>query len=279
MKNSDHSLEERIIDLLLTATTARQTKGARIAVAGFQDAVIHDTQTRSIIGDDEASALDSATPDDLSGPLMASGTLSLAEDEWEPTEDIAFVKARQVPFVEALKCNRRLTFSKRIVEYTLAGFRMGAATFSARTVFVGWEGGRWVGLEGEAPHPLTTSLLGGLCADQFCARYEWRVSLGIQGGPSVAFETDPTGAREVFRLRDLPDGSQRRSALLHWVGEHWRKRRSDPSEETKVRAHLRGQTEFVWNGMRCRIRPSDYDAERARMPRASTTPTPPHAAR
>ena len=50
-----------------------------------------------------------------------------------------------------------------------------------------------------------------------------------------------------------------------WVDEHWRQIRVDPEEETKVRAHLRGMSKgtnsFVWNGLRCTIRPSHIDHE------------------
>jgi hypothetical protein len=102
-----------------------------------------------------------------------------------------------------------------------------------------------------------------MCKLAFVRRYDWTVSLGHGDGPCVRFDTDPIGAREVFRLRDIPEGASRRAALRHWVAEHWRKRRSDPAEEAKVRAHLRGATEFTWNGLRCKIKPSEYDAERA----------------
>ena len=95
----------------------------------------------------------------------------------------------------------------------------------------------------------------------FARRYTWQVSLGYEGTPSILFSTDPTGVREVFRLRDLPEGKQRRQALRHWVAEHWRKRRSDPSSETHVRKHFRGVERFTWNGLRCKVIPSAYDCD------------------
>lgn len=97
----------------------------------------------------------------------------------------------------------------------------------------------------------------------FTRQYEWRVVIGFEGSPSISFSTDPVGAREVFRLRDIPEGRQRRAALRHWVSEHWRRKRVDPREEAKVRAHLRGATEFAWNGLQCSIQPSAYDLKRA----------------
>jgi hypothetical protein len=92
--------------------------------------------------------------------------------------------------------------------------------------------------------------------------YNWRVELGLQGVEStIALQTDAIGAREAFRLRDVPKGSGRRAALRHWVREHWRQRReSDPS---LVRSHLRGAERFTWAGLDCRIVPSSVDALRA----------------
>lgn len=96
---------------------------------------------------------------------------------------------------------------------------------------------------------------------QFNRRYEWTASLSLTGGPSVCFITDPIGASEIFKLRDVEPGKLRRAAIKHWVREHWRKKRSDPNEETKVRKHLRGVQEFKWKGLHVRIKPSQFDAE------------------
>lgn len=91
---------------------------------------------------------------------------------------------------------------------------------------------------------------------------QWRVYLGLEGQPGLELPTTPTGAAEVFRLRDIPEGRERRQALRHWVTEHWRTSRADPDEETQVRAHLRGVQQFTWNGLRCRVTPSLTDRER-----------------
>lgn len=96
----------------------------------------------------------------------------------------------------------------------------------------------------------------------FQRRYRWRVVLGHSEGVTVSLTTDPTGASEVFRLRDVPPGKTRRAALLHWVERHWRRTRSDPTVERSVRASLRGCASFVWNGLKCEITPSEYDSER-----------------
>lgn len=92
---------------------------------------------------------------------------------------------------------------------------------------------------------------------------QWRVYFSLDGQPGIELPSDPVGVRAAFRLRDIPDGKQRRAALRHWVSEHWRLNRDDPSEEIKVREHLRGATDFSWSGLHCRIKPSMVDAQRA----------------
>lgn len=93
-------------------------------------------------------------------------------------------------------------------------------------------------------------------------RYEWAVSLGLDESPSIRFATDPTGIKDVFRIRDLPDGKDRREALLNWVTQHWRQDRRDPDVEVYVRQHLRGATKFNWRGMNCVLLPSQYDIDK-----------------
>ncbi len=93
--------------------------------------------------------------------------------------------------------------------------------------------------------------------------YLWSVLLGEVGIPRARFTTDAIGVREAFRLRDLPPGKDRRAALRHWVSEHWRKRRDAGANDWSwVREHLRGASEFTWNGLSCRIEPSRNDAKK-----------------
>ncbi len=90
----------------------------------------------------------------------------------------------------------------------------------------------------------------------------WYVDLGWDGCPSIMIPTDPAGARSVFRLRDIPSGKSRRTALRTWITEHWRRIDCGSYDETLVRAHLRGETTFNWNGLRCTITPSLDDIRR-----------------
>ncbi len=93
------------------------------------------------------------------------------------------------------------------------------------------------------------------------ARYEWTVAFGYNAGPRITFFTDPSGAREAFRLRDIPNGRSRRAALRNWVSGHWRHKNDDEESKTWVKKHLRGAENFVWNGLRCRIAPPPFDVE------------------
>lgn len=104
---------------------------------------------------------------------------------------------------------------------------------------------------------------------QFSNEFFWNVYLGYEGYPGISIITDPTGAKEVFRLRDIPEGKKRRQALRNWVKEHSRKSRKDDGDEIQVRKHLRGADTFVWNGLKCKITPSlDAQKENEKLKKA-----------
>lgn len=146
--------------------------------------------------------------------------------------------------------------------------------FTAAGVYV-WVGGKWAEANGhvrftakgirEADTPMPAddaqipSVMMGIALNQ---RYQWGVSLGRRGTPSIRFATDPTGIKEFFRFRDLPEGRDRRESLLNWVSDHWRQNRHDPDVEVYVRKHMRGSTHFGWADMLCTIRPAPYDMEK-----------------
>jgi hypothetical protein len=92
-------------------------------------------------------------------------------------------------------------------------------------------------------------------------RYEWAVNIGFENTPSARIVTDPTGMKELFRLRDVAPGRDRRDMLMNWVSDHWRQDRRDDDVETYVRKHLRGGTKFDWRGMECEIIPARFDIE------------------
>jgi hypothetical protein len=105
----------------------------------------------------------------------------------------------------------------------------------------------------------------------------WAVSLKFDPeSPGLRFVTDPTGIREFFRFRDVPEGRARRAALANWVADHWRALRNSPEDEVYVRTHLRGARGFSWRGLEGSIHVPDSDtklaeeaaARRRRMPAA-----------
>ena len=83
----------------------------------------------------------------------------------------------------------------------------------------------------------------------------WRVSMAIDGLPSISFMTDQTGIRAAFGLRDV-GATGRRNALIHWVKGHHRTRRGSDADATWVRRHLRGGHSFSWHGVECTVRPA-----------------------
>jgi hypothetical protein len=138
-----------------------------------------------------------------------------------------------------------------------------------------WIGGAWVQAEvktvhfrsglierldrGNANQGLLINLASSVALNQ---RYEWSVSFGLMESPSIRFATDPTGIKDMFRLRDLPEGKDRRESLLTWINDHWRQRRHDPDIEIYVRKHLRGATQFNWKDMNVELNPSQFDIDK-----------------
>lgn len=156
-------------------------------------------------------------------------------------------------------------------EMSTAWFRENG-TYDAQQEYLAYQGNRWLTLggancrrefRGRAYHNAEWCAAAKLSLSiQFSREYYWMVELGYEDCPTVSFATDPTGVREVFRLRDIPEGKGRRAALRNWVREHWRKKRDARQDLTYVREHLRGAEQFSWNGMYCRIRPSSDDLRR-----------------
>lgn len=97
----------------------------------------------------------------------------------------------------------------------------------------------------------------------FTSRYDWHVRVGYDGMPRLRIPTDEHGVRALFGNRDIAEGRNRRSALKHWVGQHWRRNPFAEGEtESLVRQYLRGEVEFGWNGFRCTLEPSRFDLDK-----------------
>jgi hypothetical protein len=133
----------------------------------------------------------------------------------------------------------------------------------------------WQFLEPDLTHPEAAGYFDAIdystklaLARQFARFYQWRVLFRDhpRGTATLSLVTDPRGALAAFKLRDKPAGAKRRPALKHWVRKHWRQTRGGDCTAL-VRAHLRGETNFIFEGMECQILPSPADIEKVTKPK------------
>lgn len=214
----------------------------------------------------------------LSWPLDAVWCMKYDEGGW-PEGTWSFNRIRTCDIREARGRAALITPKMLVRDYcyiTPDGARQGLRrflAFSGGRWIAAYKGGQrwsWIGDAGndtqrpepishreEPPHNGTVSLAFSIMLTR---RYHWSVCLSY-GGPSIRFLTDPTGVREIFKLRDLPEGKLRRAALRHWVAKHHRRSRADEAALIDIRRHLRGATKFTWNGLTCVIEPSGLDLE------------------
>lgn len=183
------------------------------------------------------------------------------KDEAWPDGTMQFQRIRTIPTKDARRLGASV-FSTMMIMDEVVSAQPDGTTRSARAPYA-YQRGMWVPA---APRSINypPDRLGRIEIQlgwQLTVRYEWTIWLGYTTGPRIRFLSDPTGAREAFRLRDIPEGRSRRAALRNWVTAHWRQTRNDPTDAAWVRKHLRGAVDFTWNGMRCRIQPPDFDLE------------------
>lgn len=55
--------------------------------------------------------------------------------------------------------------------------------------------------------------------------------------------------KELFSLRDIPDGYKRKAALRHWVASHLRRKPTKPDEQIEIKRYIRGKESFDWFGI------------------------------
>jgi len=173
-----------------------------------------------------------------------------------------------------------------IFEHTVAFLDSITATYDSGRQYIGYDGKHWK-ICGDMGHRFLGRLgkvdfdnYSGIAEDDFPVQcrmaigmeftryYEWSVEIGYAEQPTIYLATDPVGASEIFKLRDIPNGKKRRTALRNWVREHWREKRS--GGYTGVKKHLRGAEKFTWNGLNVTIRPSRDDLKIAKN---ATSPT------
>lgn len=94
-------------------------------------------------------------------------------------------------------------------------------------------------------------------------RYAWSIYIWEEGCRKLKLPADHAGILKAFKLRDVPAGKQRRAAIVNWINEHKRRKPGeDEDAQVLVRRHLRGATEFCWNGFHLGVQPPAFDLER-----------------
>jgi hypothetical protein len=201
-------------------------------------------------------------PTDLDESVDYTVLGSLLESNQPDSRNLSLSRVRRVSPIQARgKARPAYPYT---VQVTWAVVKPNSDSYIATSDYAGWDGKAWkfTGLSNNFTRKEYVLRAANLAASlQFSARYEWSVRLGYEGHPTIRFATDPVGAMEVFRLRDIPEGKTRRAALRNWVVQHWRKKHAEPVDYVKVRRHLRGAETFRWNGLTCVIQPSAFDLE------------------
>jgi hypothetical protein len=90
----------------------------------------------------------------------------------------------------------------------------------------------------------------------------WNVYLkDIDDVIGIKIQIYPTSLKELFKLRNIPQGKNRKLALKHWVSEHSKRKPNATTNEDLIfiNKYLRGATEFNWNGLYCKVIPSIDD--------------------
>ena len=94
--------------------------------------------------------------------------------------------------------------------------------------------------------------------------YEWSCyikettdSLGIR------IPIHPSSSKEVFIMRNLPEGKTRKRAIVNFVKDHYRTIKGNGNErKVLIEKHFRGDLKFNWRGLEVHITPSPFDLRR-----------------
>jgi len=91
--------------------------------------------------------------------------------------------------------------------------------------------------------------------------YEW--SCYIKEKPEslgIRIPIHPSSSKEVFMMRNLPEGKTRKRAIVNFVKEHYRTIKGNGNErKVLIEKHFRGDLKFNWRGLEVHVTPSPYD--------------------
>lgn len=99
---------------------------------------------------------------------------------------------------------------------------------------------------------------------QLALTYDYEWSCYIKETPNslgVRIPIHPSSSKEVFIMRNIPEGSQRKKAIINFVKDHYRTIKNVRGDETKIliKKHFRGELKFKWRGLEVIVTPSPYD--------------------
>lgn len=196
-------------------------------------------------------------PGDLERPMDVSAMVDFDKEGGISSEtEVAFRRFRQVGLKEVR--GRVAVYMPYMVEERTAWVDKARRTGEPVVLYFGSNDAvNWFGIgnhmiRGPMKDSTYLEIAYGL---SYTRQSQWLIGLQRDRQPAILLPTDPVGVREIFRMRDIPEGKKRRASLIGWVDAHYRKKHDDPTAEIYVRKHLRGGTRFVWNGLACSINP------------------------
>jgi hypothetical protein len=98
----------------------------------------------------------------------------------------------------------------------------------------------------------------------FTAYFEWFVYIRENDNSiGIKIPIHPESFNDIFELRNIPEGAERKKAILHYVKSHYRRHRVETYNMDErlvyVKKYLRGETKFNWRGLQVNIIPSQDD--------------------
>lgn len=98
---------------------------------------------------------------------------------------------------------------------------------------------------------------------QLALTYDYEWSCYIKEKPDslgVRIPIHPSSSKEIFMMRNLPEGKTRKRAIVNFVKDHYRTIKGNGNErKVLIEKHLRGDLKFNWRGLEVHITPSPYD--------------------
>lgn len=243
--------------------------GVDVPISYFDGAELYADRYRKWFMDDNKQFLTSATPDIL--PHIDVTVIS----DVDGADEMVVTRFRSINRKDA-RGRVFQVFKRFLYEQSTGSIRYDGKFTSGRNYFTSDDGKHWLVIGDtkrmqrvQPAPPDVNSRLWIAAPIALTQHYEWKVTLGYQGCISIGIPTTPTGCREVFKLRDIPEGKARREALRNFVCEHTRRHPATDDEEARivVREHLRGSSRFNWNGLRCTIHPAQADLIRLGLTR------------